>query len=97
MNRSFRQLDQRRARLGMSKTAVATRSRVSLPTVNRILSGKEVSPTVPNLQAIAKALGVVVRLGETMEIEEPQTVDEFRREQANRKARQLVGLVQGTM
>lgn len=97
MNAPFIQLDKRRARLAMSKTAVAQRSHVSLPTVNRILSGKEAHPTVANLQAIANTLGVVVRLGTTIEIEEPQTAEQFRREQAQRKAQQLVSMVQGSM
>lgn len=81
----------------MTKTAVAQRANVSLPTVNRILSGKERMPTVPNLHAIAKALGVVVRIGATIEIEEPQSADEFRRTQARGKAMKLMHMVQGTM
>jgi transcriptional regulator with XRE-family HTH domain len=97
MTSQYKKLDKRRAKLGMSKTAVAARAHVSLPTVNRILAGKETRPTVPNLQAIAKALGVVIRLGETIEIEEPQSAEEFRRQQAHRKATELVRMVQGTM
>jgi transcriptional regulator with XRE-family HTH domain len=94
---NFKKLDQRRAMLGMSKTAVAARARVSLPTVNRILAGKEPKPSVHNLHAIAKALGVVIRLGETLEVEEPQSPEEFRRQQAHRKAIELVRMLQGTM
>ena len=81
----------------MTKSAVAQRARVSLPTVNRILSGKERMPTVPNLHAIARALGVVVRIGATIEIEEPQSAEEYRRIQARSKATQLMHMVQGTM
>jgi len=93
----LRQLDHRRARLGMTKSAVAQRANVSLPTVRRILAGEVANPTVPNLHAIARALGIVVRLGDTIAIEEPQPAEEYRRMQALEKARRLVRMVQGTM
>ncbi len=48
------------------------------------------------LEAIAKALGVVVRLGDDS-IEERQSAEEFRWRHARRKAKKLVGMVQGTM
>lgn len=97
MDIEFKKLDQRRARLGMTKTAVAKRAQVSLPTVNRILGGKESRPTVPNLHAIARALGVIVRIGTTVDIEEPQSAEEYCHLQARRKATKLIRMVQGTM
>ena len=97
MGIDFKKLDQRRARLKMTKTVVAKRARVSLPTVNRILSGKERNPSTANLFAIARALGVTVRIGATAGIDEPESADEFRLVEARRKANDLVGMVQGTM
>jgi transcriptional regulator with XRE-family HTH domain len=93
----FRKLDQRRARLNMTKTAVAKRAKVSLPTVNRILSGKEPNPSVVNLYSIANALGVTIRIGASSGIEECEPAEEFRLKHARRKARNLVGMAQGTM
>ncbi len=91
------QLEFRRHRLGMSKSAVAKRARVALATVERILSGREESPRISNLGAIAAALGVQVNLGATTSVTELKSAHEFRREQAVKKASRIVGLVQGTM
>jgi transcriptional regulator with XRE-family HTH domain len=95
----FQKLDQRRARLGMTKTAVARRAGVSLPTVNRILAGKELNPSLSNLHAMARALGVVIRLGGTtdIEFEELQSPQEYRIRHARDKAKKLIRMVQGTM
>jgi transcriptional regulator with XRE-family HTH domain len=81
----------------MPKTVVAKRARVSLPTVNRILSGKERNPSIGNLSAIAKALGVTIRIGASSGVEEMETANNYRLQQARKKARVLVGMVQGTM
>jgi transcriptional regulator with XRE-family HTH domain len=85
------QLELRRQQLGMSKKSLAKRSGVSQATVNRILSGKEASPTLPNIQAIATALGAGLQIGPV------QDVHEFRKSQAQAKAKRLVRMVQGTM
>jgi transcriptional regulator with XRE-family HTH domain len=85
------QLEKRRRELRMSKTVVARRAGVSLPTVNRILSGKEKRPGLPYVQAIAEALGVEVRLAEVAD------AYAMREQQATEKARQLVGMVQSNM
>jgi transcriptional regulator with XRE-family HTH domain len=91
------QLEFRRHRLGMSKSAVAKRARVAPATVERILAGREESPRISNLGAIAAALGVQVNLGATTSVTELQSAHEFRRAQAVKKASRIVGLVQGTM
>ena len=91
------QLDARRRQLGMTKVAVASRSRVSLPTVNRILSGREPNPALASVQAIASALGVKVVLGADSRIEEVHDAHEFRKAQATAKATALVRHVQGNM
>lgn len=90
-------LEQRRAQIGISKTAVSRRSGVSLPTVNRIFAGQEERASVPNLQAIAAVLGVEVRLGASSSVHplvDPMT---FREQHARRKAERLVAMVQANM
>jgi transcriptional regulator with XRE-family HTH domain len=86
----FQNLERRRRELGMTYATVAARSGVSLPTVQRILSGQHPSATFVNVNAIARALDLDIAL-------EPRTpADEFREQQAAKRARQLVGLVQAT-
>lgn len=96
-SRLFAQLDSRRARLNMSKADLARRAGVSLPTVQRLLSGREGRPRTDVLMAIAVALGVEVRLSESPCVSETSPVSEFREAQARTKARRLARLVQGTM
>ena len=93
----FEQLDGRRSQLGMSKTALARRAAVSLPTIHRILSGRERRPGLETLTAVAAALGVEVRLSASPHVHACSDAAEFRREQARAKAKRLVRLVQGTM
>ncbi len=86
----FQELEKRRTELQMPRAMLARRSGVSLPTVNRILSGQHSGATFANVVALAEALGIeltAVRQG---------TSSEFREKQATRKARNLVRLVQGT-
>lgn len=86
----FREFERRRRELGMSRTALAKRSHVSLPTVNRILSDQHGGASFANVLAIANALGMEVTAT-------AQTgSDEFRQRQATTKARHVVRLVQGT-
>ncbi len=86
----FHELETRRRELGMSLAMLARRSRVSLPTVNRIMSGRHPRPTFAHVAAIAEALGVEL----TGVPKEPS--EERRKKQARAKAKLLVGLVQGT-
>jgi transcriptional regulator with XRE-family HTH domain len=91
-------LEFRRAQLGMSKAALAKRSKVSLPTVDRILSGREQNPRLSNVTAIATALGVEVRLADNeISVVDQKTAHQFRREQALSKAKRIVNMVQGNM
>jgi transcriptional regulator with XRE-family HTH domain len=83
-------LDLRRRRLGMTFSSLAKRSGVSMPTVVRILLGREHSGNFANVVAIAEALGLGVRFDEKTKIED------LREKQARRKAERLVGLVQGS-
>ncbi|MCA9096162.1 MAG: helix-turn-helix transcriptional regulator [Planctomycetaceae bacterium] len=86
----FLSLEKRRRELGMSRKSLANRSNVSLPTVNRILSGRHTGASIENVLTIAAALGMELKFEAEMRSER------FREMQAVAKARQLVRLVQGT-
>ena len=94
---TFHALEKRRAELKMSKVALAARADVSLPTVNRVLMGKQRDVSVANLNRIAQALGVEVRLTGKIEVREVQSAAAFRLDQARRKAEKLINMLQGTM
>jgi transcriptional regulator with XRE-family HTH domain len=83
-------LDNRRRALGMPIEALVQRSGVSRATVRRILSGDHARASFTNVLAVAKALGIDVRLAAEVPSED------YRERQAESKARRLVGLVQGT-
>ena len=84
-------LEKRRKLLGMTKSTLAVRAGVSLPTVNRTMSGSERSPTLPTILAIATALGLNLKL------EAAQEPEDFRPAQAKAKATRIVKMVQSTM
>lgn len=86
---SIDRLTRRRKALGMSYAVLARRSGVSEPTVKRILGGQIGDASFANVTAVAQALGVSFGLEET-------DADEFCRQQARLKARQIARLVQGT-
>lgn len=90
MAAQFPELDQRRRQLGLSYVALAKRSGVSQATVVRLLSGRHSQASFHNVMAIAKALGFMIAFHPTA------SATEIRKMQARTKARQLVGLVQGT-
>ncbi len=90
---TLKQLDARRAHLGMTKRALARRAGLSEPTVHRILSGREDHPSLATIQAIAAAMGARVDL--TLAFDTSDL--DFQRQQARQKAGQIAGLVQGTM
>src|SRR5262249_36487981 len=87
----LRKLDARRRQLGMSRSVLARRSKISVPTVHRILTGKEESPSVQTVEALAAALGMSVQLVETVDAER------LRDAPARRRAARMVSMVQGTM
>ena len=93
----FAQLDNRRSRLGMSKAQLARRSKLSVPTIRRLLSGGENRPHLDTLAALATALGVEIHLAGTAQVHEAIEAAAFRELQARRKATRLARLVQGTM
>ncbi len=91
------QIESRRARLGISKTDVARRSGVSLPTVQRLFTGRGARPGLTTVAKVADVLGVEVRLSGRSRVHEIHSVEAFREMQARKKARRLVRLVHGNM
>ena len=86
----IRSLNRRRKRLGMSQSALAERSGVSLPTVQRVLAGDQPRASLPSVLALAHALDMRLDL-------EPRTdADELLEREARQKAERLVGMVQGS-
>ncbi|MFO7901480.1 MAG: helix-turn-helix domain-containing protein [Planctomycetota bacterium] len=86
----FAELDIRRRELGVSYEALARMSGVSRATVWRILHGDE-SATFANVRRVAEALDV--KIGEFVP---RSTSHEYRKRQAQEKARRLVGHAQAT-
>jgi transcriptional regulator with XRE-family HTH domain len=84
-------LELRRKQLGMSCATVAQRSGLGLRTVQRALSGDAIEPEFATLAAIAGAVGASISV--SLKTDDIET---FKRQQAERKARRLVALTQGT-
>lgn len=82
-------LADRRRLLRMSVPALARRSGVSVPTVNRILSDHIQRASLANVQAVAQAMGL------TLAMRGPAPSD-FKRQEAARKAEWAARQVQGT-
>jgi hypothetical protein len=74
----------------MTYKTLAKRSGISMPTVVRILSSKDPHASFGKVSAIAQALALAVVFQPTA------TAQEVKEAQAEKKARRLVGLVQGT-
>jgi DNA-binding phage protein len=83
-------LEERRNALGLSCAILAERVGLSLRTVQRALSGKEADPGFSTISAIADALGLSLKLESQLDIAG------LRRLQAERKADEIVAMVQGT-
>ena len=83
-------LDQRRQELGMTFEALSKRSGVPVSTLKAIFKKGVEHATFANVAAIADALGV--------DIEFANEVDSYQllHQQEVKKARELVGMVQGT-
>lgn len=81
-------LERRRRQLGMGQHSLAKRAGLGTATVQRALTTGRA--TIETIFKIAEALSSDVCIAET------QSVIEMRQKQAEAKARELVGLVQGT-
>jgi|ERR1017187_6259746 transcriptional regulator with XRE-family HTH domain len=95
----FDELDLRRRELGLSYSILAELSGVSKPAIQRILTGKVPAPALTSVAAVAQALGMGgLRFLEDGSIKfDPSTnAQSLREQQAWKKARKLVGLVQDT-
>src|SRR5438552_2994428 len=86
----FDQMEARRRELGMTRSILAERSGVSLPTLVRVLSGKQPNAAFGKVRSIAEALGMTIALHSCAD------PDDLLKSQARRKADVLVGTVQGT-
>jgi transcriptional regulator with XRE-family HTH domain len=84
------QFDRRRLELGFSCAALATRTGLSLRTVQRVLGGEESDPAFSTVVALGNALGIAVRFDDKADVRK------LRRRQAERKASHVLALVQGT-
>jgi transcriptional regulator with XRE-family HTH domain len=86
----LQKMEKRRRELGMSRSALAKRSHVSLPTINRIMSKKRDRASLASVLAIAGALGMELTADARVES------SEFCRQLAQNLAKRLVTSVQGT-
>ena len=89
-NLLLKSLDERRRELGLSYELLSKRCGVSRPTLQRILSGRHDAASFANVVAIAESLGLALRFDSKIDTRD------LKREQAERKAKKLVALVQGT-
>jgi transcriptional regulator with XRE-family HTH domain len=83
-------LEHRRRALGITHSALAKRSGVSLATVKRILSGEH------GVTGFIQVLKVAEALGLSLEIKSQATIESLQLSQATRKAQQIAGLTQAT-
>ncbi len=96
LGNQLKNLESRRRALKMSRMALARRAGLSVPTLNRVFAG-QANPTIETLFALADALGVEFRIANNLiEPKELTSAHDFRKAVAEKKAKQLVKIVQGT-
>ena len=83
-------LNARRKRLGMTYQVLAARSGVSIATVQRILSCENDQASFSNVVAVANALGMITNFIESV------SDNDFREQQAQKKSKGLISLLQGS-
>jgi transcriptional regulator with XRE-family HTH domain len=93
----YQKFEIQRRKLGMSRAALAKYAGVSLPTITRLLTGREANPSASTLHLVAKSLGMSIALGAEPRIEVVERPQDLRLRRAEQKARRIAGLVQGTM
>ncbi len=90
-------LAERREALGIPWAALGARSGASRATLYRLLTDRQTTASVQTVVAVAEALGVRFHIsGHTIRAK-PIGVKVFLDQQAERQARKLVSMVQGTM
>jgi hypothetical protein len=95
----FFDLDSRRRELGIPYRVLSELSGVSQPVIQRLLTGKLEAPRLPSVLAVARVLGLgILRILEDGSIKFDSSVNAqtLREQQARKKAKKLVGMVQGT-
>src|SRR5262245_55913002 len=95
----YRELDSRRRELGIPYSALSELSGVSQPVVQRLLCGKLQEPRFQSVMAVAQALGLErpqILEGGSIKFDARLSAQALREQQAWKKARKLVGMVQGT-
>jgi hypothetical protein len=96
---TYLELDSRRRELGIPFSALSELSGVSQPVVQRLLGGKLQSPRFQSVIAVAQALGLQgleILEGGSIKFDARVSAQLLREQQAWKKARRLVGMVQGT-
>ena len=91
------EIDERRIQLAMTKADLADRSGIGLVTIRNIFAGPVQRIRKELVVRIAEAVGMELRTSAPPSVHATCSVDEFRRSQAQQKARRIVKLVQGTM
>jgi transcriptional regulator with XRE-family HTH domain len=92
-------LDLRRRELGISYAALAELSGVSQPALQRLLTGKVEAPALTSVAAVARVLGIgAIRILDdgSFKFDPAMSAQALRERQARKKAKWLVGMVQGT-
>lgn len=89
VNRVIEQINIQKKELGISNAIIAEQSGVSVATVARILSGNHPSAHFDHVYAIASVLGVSLVAQSAID---PEIM---KREQAEKKAKQIMKLVRG--
>lgn len=90
-------LADRRKALGIPWDALGTRSGASRATLFRLLKDRQTAASFQTVAAVAEALGVHFEIAGDSIRARPIDAKKFLEEQAERQARKLVGMVQGTM
>jgi len=83
-------LEKRREHLGISQARLAELAEVSLPTVQRFLSGNAMNISFDTVRRIANVLGTDIR------IQEQKSERQLLQEKAMEKAQRLTAIVSGT-
>lgn len=83
-------LRRRRRELGISYPKLAARTGIAETTLKRMFSPRRSNASFESVCAVASAMGIAVRL------EPESTAIDFREKVAEKKAREIVSMVQGT-
>jgi transcriptional regulator with XRE-family HTH domain len=97
--KAYCELESRRRELGITYRVISERSGVSQPVIQRLLSGKLQAPRFQSVIAVAQALGLRglrIMEDDSIKFDPSLSAQDLREQQARKKARKLVGMVQST-